>query len=166
MSLPSDADSLWARECVRRLVPRQVSRMASFRDGLHIDLHDMLALEALGLVAAMGEGEFWALPGVIDAFNARFGPPLRGNHEVRKIGELGHDEERVAVFSTIAGGSTLAQALACSCTSRRPPVEPSAKAASGVAVPPAGEPGVHPWHGSRVIAGENPIGQIVQKMRR
>lgn len=169
MSLASESDILWARERVNRLQPGQITRLAAFRDGLHLDLRHLQALERAGLVADMGDGEFWALPGMIDVFNARFGPPLGANHEVRKAGEVVAHEERAAVFAAIPAAQ--AQPVA----ERRPPARqeqgPRAdrqadQGAGVVAVSVARESELHRWRGSQVIAGVDPIGAIVQKMRR
>jgi hypothetical protein len=167
MSLPTEADILWARDRVNRLRPGQISRFAAFRDGLPMARNILRALDLAGLVAELKDGTYVALPGVMDAFNARYGPPLVVCHEVRLVGGDTR-ESKAAVFAAIPAAQGFVSV-------RVPPPRPAERprpdgqahpGAGNVALPPAGQPGVHPWHGSRVIPGENTIGEIVQKLRR
>lgn len=184
MSLPTSEDVAYATAVVARMGGPIRTLMARFRDGLHLTPNDYVVLEAYGLVAAMGPGEYWALPGVVDEFAARFGPPLRGpGVEVRQLlgGKRAREAIKAEIFGSLPGAFRLSPVAQGACPAAAPVAEEPERVAVPVArvarvrererptvdVEPSrpAAPAV-PWSGQQVIPGRNPIGDALARLKR
>lgn len=188
MSLPSSEDVAYATAVVARMGAPMRTLMARFRDGLHLTPNDYVVLEAYGLVVEVGElgsgEEYMALPGVVDEFARRWGPPLRGTGvEVRQL--RGGKRAREAIKAEIFGSLPGAFRLSPIAQGARPAAAPVAEEPERVAVPVArvarvrervgpavdAEPSrpaapAVPWSGQQVIPGRNPIGDVLARLKR
>lgn len=159
MSLPSQEDIEYARQRVAAFTPQCRSRFAQFRDGMPLRFLDLAALERAGLIALVGD-EFWALPGMLEAFEERFGPALRKEHSVRGLVWNAH-ADKATIFATIPGALHFSQAREAD---EARAAREADKAARVVAVPAARVAGVHPGNGRAVKAQE--VGPSAAPVRR
>lgn len=192
MSAPTDDDMRLAREALRGIRHRTLHMIARFRDGLEMEASYLHALEGLGFVDYIA-GRYVARAGIIEAFTEIHGAGSVPPHYSRAYEGRGNAQQKEILRSQIATPDSPtsdrrnearqpgrpvkrpAPVQRGNRRARRDPVhvpirhtgtqEPEQRAdtrqgAERLAVPAT------QWRGEQTIPGENPIGNIVQKMRR
>lgn len=142
--IATEEDLLRARDLVRGMGTNSRRTLGRFRDGVHVDARELNSLERIGFLAALDDGSWVALPGVLEAFAEAWGPALRVEHHVR-FPEGNARVEKAAVMASIPGALGFKAAGKEARKAKAP--------ASVVAVPAARVESVHPGDGGGVGRG-------------